>query len=168
MSEKPPTPIISLREFIDQLEILNDQCQPYLNIRTGEFTILTEEWKLTVRRLEEEEDPLSQFDIEWQKEAYQEAREILYSEDYLSLPTQYDIHEYQIMKDFCYEVAPEHLRHRLLDAISGRGAFRRFKEAVYHFGIRDQWFRYRKQAFKDIAIGWLELNGFEYIDDVEI
>ncbi len=167
MSTNQNSPIISLREFIDQLEMVNDELNAYLNRRTGEFVTLDLEWQLEVERLNEEGgDPLERYNYEWQKEMYKLASDILYSEDYLMLPTSYDIHEYSIMEDYCYEAAPDHLQDKLLDAISGHGAFRRFKNLIYRHGIEKEWYAFRQQAYKAIAIDWLEEHGFPYKDDV--
>ena len=49
------------------------------------------------------------------------ADEILNSEDWLELPTTYDIHEWEIMRDFSDAVDDERLRNELLDAVHGKG-----------------------------------------------
>ena len=36
----------------------------------------------------------------------------------------------------------------------GKGAFRRFKDTVFYLGIRDDWFAYRDNRFRDIAERW--------------
>lgn len=80
-------------------------------------------------------------------------------QDYILLPTQYDIHEYQIMKDFALECPYEQMRDRMLASLRGSGAFRRFKDAVYYLGIRDDWFAYRTKRFSEIAEQWCIQNG---------
>jgi hypothetical protein len=51
-------------------------------------------------RAAEDEDDLSGYP-EWGQEAIQVAGEVLGSDDYISLPSQFDIHEYKIMEEFC-------------------------------------------------------------------
>lgn len=80
-------------------------------------------------------------------------------QDYILLPTQYDIHEYQIMKDFALECPYEQMRDRMLASLRGSGTFRRFKDAVYYLGIRDDWFAYRTKRFSEIAEQWCIQNG---------
>jgi hypothetical protein len=41
---------------------------------------------------------------DWQKEMIQKAREVAESDDYLTLPSKYDIHERHIMEEFCYSI----------------------------------------------------------------
>ncbi len=101
----------------------------------------------------EDGDPLEDYP-DWQRESIQLASDVLFTDDYLPLPSQYDIHEYEIMKRFCYTIEDDELRDRLLYGISGRGAFRIFKDTIYEYGITENWFEYRYQAFREIAIDW--------------
>ena len=102
---------------------------------------------------------------EWQRAVVQEAGKVLDSEDYIELPSQFDIHEYKIMEDFCYDVEDEDFSAELLNRIRGRGAFRKFKDAIRQRGITDDWYAFRKVAFKRIAIDWLEDNDIPYTDE---
>jgi hypothetical protein len=54
----------------------------------------------------------------------------------------------------------------LLDKIRGSGAFRRFKDTVYRYGIEKDWFRFKDEAYKEIAVSWLTSYGFDYADDM--
>ena len=47
-------------------------------------------------------------------------------------------------------------------AVHGRGAFRRFKDAVHRLGIADEWYRFREVALEEIAIEFLEAHGIAY------
>ena len=104
---------------------------------------------------------------EWQRAVIQQAGEVLFSDDFRELPTKFEIHEYKIMESFCYSVEDEALSRRLLNGIRGRGAFGYFKDIIYEFEIEKEWYTYREQAFKEIAIDWLETNNIAYTDDSE-
>ena len=156
-------PIIRLKDFVEEMEVVGDEIKVFLNIRTGEFvTLSTEE----LGAAEDGED-LENFP-EWQREVIQQADEVLFSGDYLELPTKFEIHEYKIMENFCYTVEDEALSRRLLNGIRGRGAFRYFKDIIYEFGIEKEWFEFRELAFKKIAIDWLESNKIAYTDENEV
>ena len=71
------------------------------------------------------------------------------------------------MERFCYTVEDDELSRRLLSSIRGRGAFRYFKDTIYEYGIEEDWYEYREQAFKEIAIDWLEGNKIAYTDENE-
>ncbi len=47
-------------------------------------------------------------------------------------------------------------------AVYGRGAFRRFKDAVHRLGIADEWYRFRDAALEEIAVEFLEAHGIAY------
>jgi hypothetical protein len=153
-------PVIKLNDFILEMSFLGDEIKTYLNIRTGEFVTLSAE---EIDAVESGES----FELSpWMDpEIIQKAEEVLQSEDYKALPDQFEIHEYAIMERFCYSIEDDDLRARLINAIRGRGAFRFFKDLIFEYGIRDDWFAYRDQAFKEIAIDWLEHHGVAYIDE---
>ena len=69
------------------------------------------------------------------------------------------------MEDFCCSVVDDEIREKFLDKIRGRGAFRRFKEAIRMNGIEDKWYRFRQEALEKIAIDWLEENQISYAKD---
>ena len=55
----------------------------------------------------------------------------------------------------------------LLGQIRGSGAFGRFKNAIYRYGIEQDWFQFKAEAYKDIAIAWLDRHGLAYVDDMK-
>ncbi len=66
------------------------------------------------------------------------------------------------MEDFCYSFDDQRIRGDLLDKITGRGAFRRFKDVIHFLGIEDEWYRFREDALRRIARDWLEENGIAF------
>lgn len=52
----------------------------------------------------------------------------------------------------------------LLREIKGKRAFRRFKEKIIDYEIEDQWYSYRDERFKQIAIKWCKDNDINYIE----
>jgi hypothetical protein len=156
------SPIINIRDLIQEMDGLSDNFKSFLNIRTGEFIMLSDEEMGAA----EEGDPLEDYH-DWHQEVIQIACDVLSTDDNLALPSQYDIHEYEIMKRFCYTVEDDELRDRLLYRISGRGAFRIFKDTIYEHEITDDWYEYRYQAFKEIAKNWLESHNIAYTGENE-
>ncbi|MCC6568509.1 MAG: hypothetical protein IT315_04670, partial [Anaerolineales bacterium] len=53
-----------------------------------------------------------------------------------------------------------------LGKIRGSGAFRRFKDTIYRYRIEEDWFRFRDEAYKEIAVSWLKSHGFAYTNDI--
>jgi Uncharacterised protein family (UPF0158) len=152
-----PLPV-QLKEVVFQLEIGGDACRGYVNRKTGEVVSVTEE----VRHAVETDDPP---EGGWLLEAWQDGKRVLDDADFIALPSQYDIHEYAIMERFCLSQDDDRLRDRLLDAIRGRGAFRRFKDLAYKTRIEQDWYRYRDAALKRIAADFLEAHNIPFTDE---
>ena len=153
-------PIVSLSAVADELDLLIDEMQVYLNRRTGELVPLPDE----VLGAAEAGDDLDDYP-DWQQEMIVRAREVLASDDYLTLPDKFEIHEYSIMERFCLSRSDPELREDLLSRIRVRGAFQRFKEAAHRLEIMNEWNQYREQALRQIARDWLEDHGIPFFDD---
>jgi len=87
---------------------------------------------------------------------------VLHSGDYLALPDQWKLHEYRIISDFCWAQTDDEIRERLLEAIKGKGAFRRFKDRAYDLGVIDQWYEYRYARFEAFMVEWCKESGVDY------
>lgn len=134
--------VVHLRNVVNEMEVFDDDYHAFLNRVTGELYTITHD---EIRAIEEEDD-LEEHPA-WQQERIRKAGEIFDSEDWLQLPSKFDIHEWEIMKDFCYSVDDDRLRSELLDAIHGSGAFRHFKNTVHYRGIQQDWYRFRQLAW---------------------
>lgn len=150
---------VKLNDIIEGMEFQTDDGSSHLNTVTGEVVYLSDE----EIRAAEDETPLDPFP-DWQHEAIRLGKEFLESDAYLELPTQFDIHEYRIMERFCLSVDDDERRDNLCNAIRGRGAFRRFKDRIHEYGIADDWYTYRDDALRRIAIDWCEANGILYTE----
>ena len=145
---------VSLSKLLDHLDLMIDESQVFLNRKTGEVVLLTDE---DLQAAEDGEDPEGY--PEWQRDEIRKAKEVADSEDYLALPNKFDLDEYRTMQDFCYSIADAKVREDLCRAIQGSGAFRRFKERIHRHGVQQQWYAYRDQALKEEIEGWCEANG---------
>lgn len=142
---------VPLKLIVSAVEMASDEWNQYLDTETTEII------------------SIPQFDS-YLYEDYAELAEQIEDDihhRYLGLPDKYDIHEYRIMERFVYSLPSGSIQDELERAIRGSGAFRRFKSTVRYHGIKQAWYDYRDEAFRDIAINWCEVNGFEYYDDFE-
>lgn len=65
--------------------------------------------------------------------------------------------QYRWMERFVASVEDEALRERLILAIDGKGAFRRFKDVLLSYPVeRDRWFSYRANLLHIYINGWLD------------
>jgi hypothetical protein len=153
--------VVSLRDFVDEMDTFSDEHHAYLNKITGELITIANDDIAVIESGDDYSD-----DPEWQQEVFKNTEKVLYSEDYLKLPDKFEIHEYEIMERFCLSVPNEKISDVLLHKIQGSGAFHRFKETIYRYEIEKDWFKFRKEAYKEIAISWLTNHGFAYADDM--
>ena len=134
--------IIKLSKVIEGLEFINeeeDTCGFY-NPETGDIFYLGE---------------------------YDFAQESEYSEieeNCIKLPTKDDIDELSIMQDFIETIEDTTLYNQLGIVSAGDNALRMFQETCKNFGILDDWYRYRDESFKEIALDWCQENHVIYME----
>ena len=149
---------VKLIEIIEGLEFQSDESSSFLNKKTGEVVLMTD----YAMQAAEDDEPLEDLP-DWEQDLVAIAREIIAETgEYISLPTKYDIDEYSIMENFCTSMDNQEIGDILYDLISGSGAFRRFKDAIYKYDVRDEWYKYRDKAIKEIAIEWCRENNIEF------
>ena len=103
--------------------------------------------------------------LEWQQEDMISAIDVVENfENYIELPTKDEINEYDIMEEFCLTISDQRKQDSLLRAIRGKGAFRRFKDRIIELDIENQWYVYRGEQLKQIAIEWCRDNHINYVE----
>ena len=85
-----------------------------------------------------------------------------FSDDLIILPDQYEIHEYRIMEEFLETIEDVKTYNCMAIAMQGKGAFRRFKDMAINLGLIEDWYKFRNEAYKKIAIRWCEDHDLEY------
>jgi hypothetical protein len=148
--------VVSLQALAEEMEMLGEGRHAFLNRRTGELYGGTDE--LLAKAEEDDDEDL----LEWEVEIVDKLREILQSEEWLEVPSRTSHEDYRIMERFCWECCEGQAQEDLLSAISGRGAFGRFKDGICRWGVQDQWYQFRRQAFAKEAAGWLEAEEIAY------
>ena len=136
--------------IIEGMDRANTDEKYYLNIKNGRVFVNSEFGLFYIDNNEDIED------------------DILYSNDIVSLPTQYEINEYKIIEYFIKTIKDSQIKKQLLIVIKGNGAFRRFKDSCINFGIINDWFIFRDKAYYELAKEWCIWNNIEYDDDVTI
>lgn len=149
---------VLIREIVASFDKISGDRMAYVNIHTGELKLLTTDdiyRSETIKSVDDDKETLSKEIIE----------AILYSDDYLPLPAEDDINDYEIMIDFIYTIKEDEVRNTLFKKIRGRGTFRRFKAMIRHYQIEEDWITFKKEAFHTLAIDWCESNGLDYKED---
>lgn len=151
---------VKLEHIIEGMEMQSEENRSYLNLKTGEIIYVSRE-ALLIAEDEEEYEHLP----EWQQDEVKIAFDIVETFNiYVSLPSSYDINEYNLMEAFSFSLSDYRKRDILLDSIHGKGAFRRFKDNVNRLGISNQWYDYRNKRYREIAIEFCESRNIDYID----
>ncbi len=150
---------VSLTKIVDELESVFEGWLSFVNVETGEVLSLS-----TAVLSAAEEGPEEDEEEYEDDEEYQTAVRVVTSDAYVRLPSKWDIHEWEIMRDFAEEVGPPRLRAELLDAVHGSGAFRHFKNTLRHRGIEKQWWDYRRRALREVVIEWCEEHGLAFVE----
>jgi hypothetical protein len=152
-----PLPV-SLDEVADELDGQMEEMTVFINRRTGELATISDDDLGLVDKDEEDLEGLP----EWQAEMIPHLREMASGVNWIQLPDKHDIHEWQIMSDFADEIDDVELSDRLGRAIRGKGAFRMFRDAVEHAGMREEWFHFKREALRKIARRALEERDIPY------
>ena len=149
---------IKLDDVIEQIDFASESNKSYFNKNTGEIHLIPDEVEFYA-----DEDSEDDFFPGWEKELISIVKDIQKNPDnYIQLPEQYDIHEYSIMERFCLSLSSEEFKDIMYASIKGNGAFQRFKNNINRYGIVDNWYKYKDDAFRKIGIEWCEENGIEY------
>lgn len=80
----------------------------------------------------------------------------------IMLPTRYDINEYEMMEDFAETIKDTRLQNQLYISLNGSSAFRRFKDTCINYDIIDDWYKFRDEKYKEVAINWCKDNNIEF------
>jgi hypothetical protein len=144
---------VKLSDVVDAMEMQGDEIVAYLDRRTGRIIMVRTDMGPERAAKETGEDVADLRRIEDG------------DPNYVGLPDRFEIDEYDMMRDFARSVEEPGLSDELLRAISGSGAFRRFKDAVYRRGIEKQWFDFRDESYNRIARDWCDLNKVPFTED---
>lgn len=136
--------IIELDKIIDSIEAAGDLEIYYLNKNSGEIMSVPQDGSFLDEKILEE--------MYWKLEMG----------DWLQIPGQYELHEYNIMESFAESLNNEECKHKLLYVLNGKKPFRRFKDEINYLGIANNYYAYRREKIKEMAIRWLQDNKFEY------
>lgn len=147
---------VKIEDFLEALELADDEGNYYYNKQTDEIIYIGQE---ECRIAEDcEEDDLADYP-EWQRDSIEAAIDVEENWDnYLRLPTQYDIDEYDIMVEFSNSFDNDRICNQLLNALNGKGAFRRFKDTAIRLNVEKKWYDFRAEALKKIALEWCSEN----------
>ena len=136
--------IIPIKTIVDAIEETTDGWQQFYNTVTGEIE--------SVPDYDNDYADMSEFE--------DTAAKIEESDDYVRLPSQYELHEYNIMERF----AEEKSNTILMRSLHGRRPYRTFKDRAIDLGLDQQYYSFRTKAFGEIAREWCRENGIPFVE----
>lgn len=140
--------LVRLKDILEGMEIQSDELTAYLHRPTGRVIMVSDEALASVEEGPEGEAGVDELELA-------DARVVLSGgDDYLQLPDRFEIDEYRMMEQFAAGVEDPSVRAELQRALDGRGAFRRFKDAVRDHGRAAEWYGYRDRGYEDVARAW--------------
>ena len=127
---------LALSEIIDNLEMQSSELKYYFDKLENKFVFTMDGFD------DEEENVKLLVAVEDQKR-------------FVPLPSEYEINEYEMMEKFT-TLQKEEIQNFLWKCLNGKGVFRRFQDKLFEIDLRDDWFSFKKEEFKAIAIDWCE------------
>lgn len=167
--EKPDIDFDEVQKAMEDTE--RDAFDYFLDRETGDVIILSEEIISKARSLLDEiiEDDMAdyeemvfdkEYDIpDWMEDEVELALDIfLYERDrYVRVPERNQAHCFKAMREFAEQVNESSLKEELLEALDGKGAFRRFKDALEPYPKeRKQWYGFNAKMVKKEIKEWVE------------
>jgi predicted nucleotidyltransferase len=153
------SPKIPLSAITDAIDLQGNEFSAYLNRETHAIEQISDDLLSAIEDNDNPQELIDRYGVDEQEITI--AREIMNGTLWLPLPSRYDINEYEIMERFCLNQKNQDLRDRLLSAIHGKGAFRRFKDTAERSGVLEQWYEFKNKEIKEIAREWCKENGVE-------
>lgn len=153
-------------------DIVRDSFDYYFDTETGEIISLSEEMLEEIEsRLYDEGDEELDEDIEcieydeepelpdWMLDEIDLALEVLLDESgrFVRIPERPSDKAYKTMSGFTESLEESVLKVELMDALNGKGAFRKFKDVlIHHPKERKKWHGYNAKVMKKEITAWLE------------
>lgn len=158
-------------------DVVRDVFDYYLDLETGKVIVLSEDiLKEVMSRLYGGDDDEIGDDIEyieydeepdlphWMEDEVELSLEVLFNENgrYVRIPGRGSGEAYKIMAEFIETIKDLVLKEELINALNGKGAFRKFKDVLIGYPKeRKRWHGYDAKAMKKIIIKWLRSLGVE-------
>lgn len=138
---------IDLDELCSAMEDSSDEHNYYLDIETGKLLLISD-------YMDDEETKKLRDKVDENFDRYE------------PLPKAESYEGYEDIEDFIGTISDDNLAELLHVAVSGKGAFRRFKDVLERYPEeRERWFQFKNDKLKQRALEWLENIGVSLSQD---
>jgi hypothetical protein len=164
---------VDLSELELAFDSVNMMISYYLDLETGEVISVRDEERGLLESIYESYYDEQTETVDWETAFLEECvpdcqREQLKNADrveagfgdrFISIPPEGSHEGYRVMEAFIDTVRDRRLQERLERAISGRGAFRYFKDVLLDYPAeRERWFQFKRERLHDRIFDWLEAH----------
>jgi hypothetical protein len=150
---------VLLKDIVDALEMVSDELPSFLDLDTGAVETIHRELLGLAEECGDDEEP----DLPaWQEGEWEVAKRIVFSDRFRKLPTNFEVHEWAMMRDFADSVGSERIGEELSNALHGKGAFRYFKDTLRRHRMESAWYAFRTEALAQMARDWCKENHVEW------
>lgn len=146
---------INLEDIVNELELISDDGNSFFDKSTGQL------FHISTRELEYAESgkEINPFLYKWQIEKINTVREMLKSNQYIQLPTKNEINEHGLMINFLRNYPNQKLKDEVANLEQDNNInYWQLRNVILQYNIGDEWYRYKREAFKKIAIDWCDKN----------
>ena len=88
--------------------------------------------------------------------------EIDEEERYYYLPSRYQFHDSELIEEYIDKIENRNIQEKFEEAFYGKGKYRRFKEILRKYRIENDYYNFREEYLKNMAIEWCQKNNIEY------
>lgn len=158
-------------------DIVRDSFDYFLDLMSGEVITFSDQIlnEVKARLYDNDEEEIDE-DIEyieydeipelpdWMEDEVELAMEILFDVEnrYIRIPERNSVTAFNTMVEFVKTVEDEELKNILIKSLEGKGAFRKFKDALIDYPKeRKRWHGFNAKAVKIEIIKWLKSLGIE-------
>ncbi|MBX9721649.1 MAG: UPF0158 family protein, partial [Candidatus Obscuribacterales bacterium] len=144
----------AFNDIAESMGLVGDGVDVYFDLETSQTIPVTEMDIETI-------DELSDDSADSQNEMAVSVKQILENVDgrYLKLPDSFEINQWNVMKNFAEAQTDEDYASDLQSAIHGSGAFKKFKKILMQHDLETEWYQFRNETFRTMALEWCETNG---------
>ena len=148
---------VDLNDVIECIEFEGELLQHYYNKNTGVIIYIEDSSTATYKA--DDIHNLNSFE-EWEKELILSLHDFRENpRDYIQLPPHDDINEYGMMIEFCNNIQDIELKNKILN---NKDSFRELRQSIENEGLINEWYDYREEAERNLAIKWCNDNNIDY------
>jgi len=146
---------MNLEDIVNELELISDDGNSFFDKSTGKL------FHISTRDLEYAESgkEINPFLYKWQIEKINNFRKMLKSNRYIQLPTKKEINEHGLMINFLRNNPNQNLNKEMANLEQHNNVnYWQLRNVILQYNIGDEWYKYKREAFKKISIDWCKKN----------